>query len=537
MTAHRRMPNNYLSDWSGGLGSDWVDVLGDEIPTPGTDLVYTGMSNKTVMLMPRFVIGAGVSFEVVVETQVTGTFATGGYHAVALYNGNCNYFGGYFGELPSDEWYYHDFAYADATVYNELGIFWASGQTWSFKLTYDATEGATKLYLSQRIGGVLEAYTLYATRPDGPARGWAEPLSLWIVTHLFTGSFSIKPVSITRDGDVVALGGAYDDYVWGGYSNQDRWAVWPTFPPGITVVPDGVHYHWRDTAPEGATEPGGIMVAYDETDEEVVTTQVGSETVVGGSIPSGSDRFQSLKLYGKQNGLVSRTRVRVVDPLDSNALVTGIPSNSFGDNVEGFYPASGFFVADVVDLSAITQTEIALEVTSSNTDGTSELTSYGNGFDGWLTVLYGFMAEGAPAPIPLPSDSVEVTPSISDAQLVGILAADSGYSAPNITTSELVGVLGADSVDITPTASNADLVGVLTAESVSVFPTVSAAELIGVLTAADVVVAPAITLAELQPATLTGSGSIRSPSGATVAQYLADGRPVTNYRYIDGMWQ
>lgn len=536
MADHRPTSNSYISDWSAGLSADWVDVFGDEMPTPGTDLAYSGLSNKTVMLMPRFVIGAGVNFEVVVETQVTGTFAEGGYHAVALYNGNCNYFGGYFGELPGDEWYYHDYGYTAPTVYNEMGIFWASGQTWSFKLTYDAASGTTKLYLAQRVAGVLGAYTLYATRTDGPTRGWSEPLSLWIATHLFTGSFSIKPISITRDSNTVVLGGAFDDYVWGGYSSQDRWAVWPAFPAGITVDPDGVHYHWRDTAPEGATEPGGIMVAYDETSGEGATTQVGSETVVGGSISSNGDSFQSLKLYGKQNGLVSRTRVRIVDPLDSNALVTGIPSTSFGDNTAGFYPASGFSVADVVDISAITQTEIALEVTSSNTNGTAELAFYSNGFDGWLTALYGFMVEGAPAPVPLPSDSVEVTPSISSAQLVGFLVTEDVSSSSAIANAGLVGVADTDNAEITPSVSNAGLVGVLTAESVSISPTISASELTGVVSADDVSVAPIATMAELQ-AVLTGSGSIRSPSGAAVTQYRADGTPITNYRFIQGVWQ
>jgi hypothetical protein len=117
----------------------------------------------------------------------------------------------------------------------------------------------------------------------------------------------------------------------------------------------------------------------------------------------------------------------------------------------------------------------------------------------------------------LESDNVTVTPSISEAQLTGTLSADS--------------------VSATPNASAAELVGTLIADSVTVTPAVSAAELTGVLVADDVAVTPVVTLAELQTAALTGSGSIRSPSGAVVAQYLADGTPVTNYRYIQGVWQ
>jgi hypothetical protein len=136
----------------------------------------------------------------------------------------------------------------------------------------------------------------------------------------------------------------------------------------------------------------------------------------------------------------------------------------------------------------------------------------------------------------LEADPVTVTPSISEAQLTGVLSADSVAAAPSVSAAELVGTLTADSVAITPAVSEALLVGALAADSVTITPAVSTAELAGILSADDVAVTPVVTVAELQAA-LTGSGSIRSPSGAVVARYLADGTPVTNYRYISGVWQ
>jgi len=63
------------------------------------------------------------------------------------------------------------------------------------------------------------------------------------------------------------------------------------------------------------------------------------------------------------------------------------------------------------------------------------------------------------------------------------------------------------------------------------------ASLAGDVACDPVLTGPDMPAVDLQASALTGSGSIRSPSGQTMQQYRVDGTPITAYRYVSGAWQ
>jgi hypothetical protein len=447
-----------------------------------------------------------------VKARVRATTLSGSilpWCGLNLYSSEAEYWGVTWSVLGAFLNYYYNALWVDTDPDQENPV--QSGAVVDFEVDYDPTRNPTTLFKCDEV--VIGSVNFIPT---------AHP-SVWIAGTYGEAGPSTGNVDL---GAIVVTGVPVFSSTDAG--NSGSWTkVNASHELGVEYIPGShgqMHFH---SLAGGLTVRNSTSSPFKLAMFESISYPAGSFSAQSPTVERES-KFGMLKLIGSVR---SGGSLKVF--LRDSATNQLISESELPGNSAGFTPVYGSVLS--VDLTEIQSSSIYADIQGVSPSATTTPITSSNQPNVGPPILKAISIEEAPPQVG--SDPVTVTPSISEAQLTGTLSADSVSAAPNASAAELVGTLSADSVTITPTVSESFLVGALTADSATITPAVSAAELTGILTADDVAVTPVVTMAELQAAALTGSGSIRSPSGATVAQYLADGTPVTNYRYIQGMWQ